>query len=136
MAKSRFSLGETMSDAVERISAAKEEHIETSLNENPEVHEVSESEHLDKDKKVNNEDTIVSQKINKLRKRICKPSKNSVYRNTCLDEDVLFKFEDLKNKINRCRNKENGDAFVTLQDLLTLACVEFIDKNYSSIIGD
>lgn len=78
----------------------------------------------------------VEKKINGIRKRMRKDEKEGrIMRNVYLDEDMLEKLEDIKKRMNKGRNKEKKDAFVSVIDLLNVAAQEFLDKYYKDIVG-
>lgn len=78
----------------------------------------------------------VEKKINGIRKRMRKDDREErIMRNVYLDDDMLEKLEGIKKRMNRGRNKEKKDAFVSVIDLLNVAAQEFLDKYYTDIVG-
>lgn len=154
MAKQRFNLNETMLDARQGIEEARanaekaEEKTEESpatftaenscveANNQEEENIRPEQEAAPDKESVKSESPAVERKINGIRKRIRKDEKEGrIMRNVYLDEDMLEKLEDIKKRMNKGRNKEKKDAFVSVIDLLNVAAQEFIDKYYKDIVG-
>lgn len=165
MAKQRFNLNETMLDARQGIeearanaekageeSAVTQEKEEEKAEESPatftdknscveannqEEENIRPEQEAAPDKEfVKSESPAVERKINSIRKRIRKDEKEGrIMRNVYLDEDMLEKLEDIKKRMNKGRNKEKKDAFVSVIDLLNVAAQEFLDKYYKDIVG-
>lgn len=165
MAKQRFNLNETMLDARHGIeearanaekageeSVATQEKAEEKTEESPatftaenscveannqEEENIRPEQEVSPDKEsVKSESPAVERKINGIRKRIRKDEKEGrIMRNVYLDEDMLEKLEDIKKRMNKGRNKEKKDAFVSVIDLLNVAAQEFLDKYYKDIVG-
>lgn len=154
MAKQRFNLNETMLDARQGIEEARanaekaEEKTEESpatftaenscveANNQEEENIRPEQEAAPDKESVKSESPAVERKINGIRKRIRKDEKEGrIMRNVYLDEDMLEKLEDIKKRMNKGRNKEKKDAFVSVIDLLNVAAQEFLDKYYKDIVG-
>lgn len=90
-----------------------------------------------RDKAEKSESPSVEKKISSIRKRIRKDEREErIMRNVYLDDDMLEKLEGIKKRMNRGRNKEKKDAFVSVIDLLNVAAQEFLDKYYTDIVGE
>lgn len=88
------------------------------------------------DKSEKSDSPSVEKKISSIRKRIRKDEREErIMRNVYLDDDMLEKLEGIKKRMNRGRNKEKKDAFVSVIDLLNVAAQEFLDKYYTDIVG-
>lgn len=88
------------------------------------------------DKAEKSDSPSVEKKISSIRKRIRKDEREErIMRNVYLDDDMLEKLEGIKKRMNRGRNKEKKDAFVSVIDLLNVAAQEFLDKYYTDIVG-
>lgn len=165
MAKQRFNLNETMLDARQGIeearanaekageeSAVTQEKEEEKAEESPatftaenscveannqeEGNILPEQEAAPDKESGKSESPSVERKINGIRKRMRKDEKEGrIMRNVYLDEDMLEKLEDIKKRMNKGRNKEKKDAFVSVIDLLNVAAQEFLDKYYKDIVG-
>lgn len=89
-----------------------------------------------RDKAEKSDSPSVEKKISSIRKRIRKDEREErIMRNVYLDDDMLEKLEGIKKRMNRGRNKEKKDAFVSVIDLLNVAAQEFLDKYYTDIVG-
>lgn len=88
------------------------------------------------DKAKKSDSPSVEKKISSIRKRIRKDEREErIMRNVYLDDDMLEKLEGIKKRMNRGRNKEKKDAFVSVIDLLNVSAQEFLDKYYTDIVG-
>lgn len=88
------------------------------------------------DKAEKSDSPSIEKKISSIRKRIRKDEREErIMRNVYLDDDMLEKLEGIKKRMNRGRNKEKKDAFVSVIDLLNVAAQEFLDKYYTDIVG-
>ena len=88
------------------------------------------------DKSEKSESPSVEKKINSIRKRIRKDEREErIMRNVYLDDEMLEKLEGIKRRMNRGRNKEKKDAFVSVIDLMNVSVQEFLDKYYTDIVG-
>lgn len=88
------------------------------------------------DKAEKSDSPSIEKKINGIRKRIRKDDREErIMRNVYLDEEMLEKLEAIKRRMNRGRNKEKKDAFVSVIDLMNVSVQEFLDKYYNYIVG-
>lgn len=73
-----------------------------------------------------------SQEEEKKAKKGRKPATANIERNSLrnvgLDDKTLWRLESIKKKLNKQR--QEGDAFVSIDSLIYRACVEWLDKNY------
>lgn len=104
------------------------------------AHEVEDNTALEQetthDKAEKNDSPSVEKKINSIRKRIQKDEREErIMRNVYLDDEMLEKLEGIKRRMNRGRNKEKKDAFVSVIDLMNVSVQEFLDKYYTDIVG-
>lgn len=121
MAKQRFSLNETMTDAVKNIE-------ETKSSSEIVVQEPASPESISPETK--REDEIPSAQLEKLRKRIAKSDSNNNMRNVPLSDDMLDKFEAIKKYLNKTRSKSTKETFISIGDLLNVAAQDFLNKYY------
>ena len=116
MAKQRFSLNETMSDAVTNIEEAKASNIETASNieANPNIPEKDRVEEVPR--------------LERIRKKINKSEEYTNMRNVPLSDNMLEKLESIKKYLNKNRITPTNDTFVSVGELLNIAAQEFLDK--------
>lgn len=120
MAKQRFSLDETMCDAVTNIEEAKTSPMKT----------ISSTEVYTKTPEVNRVEEASNTRLQKLRKKIVKIEGNTNMRNVPLSDEMLDKFDSIKKDLNKNRNKTTKETFISIGDLLNIAAQEFLDKYY------
>lgn len=119
----RYSLEETMEDAITNIENA----IQTS-----EPNEVIETSPAEKLPKPEHQEEMPSNKLLKLRKKIVKPTENLNLRNVALTDENLEKLESIKKYLNKTRDKQKKEIFVSVADLLGIAVMEFLEKYHKS----
>lgn len=118
MATKRFGgLTDTMEVAQNVIQEAKNAPQEAPEATKPaeEVHNTAKGKEEEKKGKKGRKPAVVTVERNSLR-------------NVGLDDKTLWRLESIKKKLNKQR--QEGDAFVSIDSLIYRACVEWLDKNY------
>ena len=136
MAKNRFSLDETMADAVQNIAEAKnasaveqqEKKQEQSLKYSaPEFPEQSSGDTPESDASADKRLIKQKKKVNKT--AVEKESRN--VRNVYLSNETLECLELIKKRMNKSRSKD--EPFISAANIMNLAIEEYIDRNFPDI---
>lgn len=137
MAKSRFSLNETMADAVQNIAEAK--NASTASNEryeqpqeqnvNPSEPEFAEEPSIEIGNAENSDKRIIKQKKKVNKSAVDKEVRN--VRNVYLSDETLECLELIKKRMNKSRNK--NEPFISAANIMNLAIEEYIDRNFPDI---
>ena len=136
MAKNRFSLDETMADAVQNIAEAKnasaveqqEKKQEQSLKYSaPEFPEQSSGNTTESDASADKRLIKQKKKVNKT--AVEKESRN--VRNVYLSNETLECLELIKKRMNKSRSKD--EPFISAANIMNLAIEEYIDRNFPDI---
>lgn len=136
MAKNRFSLDETMADAVQNIAEAKnasaveqqEKKQEQSLKYSaPEIPEQSSGDTTESDASADKRLIKQKKKVNKT--AVEKESRN--VRNVYLSNETLECLELIKKRMNKSRSKD--EPFISAANIMNLAIEEYIDRNFPDI---
>lgn len=157
MAKSRYSLDETMADAVKGIQEAQDAPADASTKENIQkptvaatkteaeeipmsVVEEKKEDNLSQDKPVIEEEVSIGKSfsgknISKHKKKVNqtaveKEARN--IRNVYLSDETLECLEMIKKELNSSR-KSKEEPFVSAANIMNLAIEEYIDRNFPDV---
>lgn len=144
MPKPKYSLNDTMSDALHQTEKAKNAPAQASSAEAPlDTENIQESPLAEQNNQlqeqgggenIKDKDAIdtPNDSENELPKQNAPAEKSEIkrtsIRNVTLDDETLFRLDAVKKRLNNSRKK--GEPLISLDFLLYQSAVEWLDKNY------